>query len=283
MRANNGASFVDTLTEIKADFLLTCSNYSMKIVTENINLHFVTKEQSKRTFAAFAKIKSGLKDKTPPDVTRDDLIYFVHDFRKDMSGESVMNIDLKSAYAHCLFIDGFIPRKTYSYIKKLNKPERLAAVGMLASRKENFRFSKGKPDFEGETVSPYAPYFFHAVRRTFDIMSELKRIIGRDYLFTWVDGIYFRPNGRALADCDDFLRSLKFPYSTEYLNNFSVRIYERKVFVSFFKEQEYKTFNIPLTPSPITQAMHRAILASGNAVKPSTNFSNIKKNKNETD
>ena len=249
----------------------------MKVETENMNVSFVTNMQSKRTFAAFAKMKSNIKTKPAPSVTRDDLVYFVHDFRRELQGLDVMNIDLKSAYAHCLYIDGYITKETYAYIKRLNKPERLAAVGMLASRKEKYNFKKGLPDFEGEQISEFAPFFFHAVKRTYSIMTDLRRIIGKRYLFTWVDGIYFLPDAETLVECDEYLRALKFPYTTEYLNDFNVRINDRKIFVSFNKDRDVKTFNIPILPSTVLKSVHDAILRNGGKNGNSINSHKIKK------
>ena len=87
--------------------------------------------QSKRCFAAFAKIKSDVLKVMPPEISGDKLIYFQYDFTKSVSHDTVYNIDLKSAYAAVLFKEGFITKKTWEYLKSVDKEDRLATVGKI--------------------------------------------------------------------------------------------------------------------------------------------------------
>jgi len=50
----------------------------------------------------------------------------------------IFNIDIKSAYATILKNDGLITQKTFDFINRLPKQERLTAVGMLAGKKNIF-------------------------------------------------------------------------------------------------------------------------------------------------
>lgn len=254
MRRGNARAFMQFLTDAKVPFDMICSNYTITIEAgegeHEIARKFVAVMQSNRTFAAFAKIKSNVKNMQPPIINRDEIIYFVHDFRKSAFYPNVTNIDLKSCYATVLFNDGMITEDTFKYLSSCNKQERLASVGMLASKKKRFKFNSGEIyDFD-ETVSPTSPFFFYAVKRTYEIMSELKAIIGDSYLFTWVDGIYFS-NPEKAKECEDYLTSIGFKYTTEELQDFDLKVMEHKIMLVFQKFNEKKQafapkiFNLP--------------------------------------
>lgn len=243
----NARAYMDYLLACGIRFRLTTSNYNMKIEATDLDKKFIATEQSKRTFAIFAKLKHDLKDKPVPKINSHELIYFQHDFKESMYVEKVINIDLKSAYATFLYNDGIISEATFDYLCNASKKERLAGVGMLASRKRIFDFYKGEPIGNPIVeVSPFAGFFFHAVRRTYDVMSDLKMIVGQQYLFTWVDGIYFLPGqGSALSDCIEYLESIGIKYTVDNLSEFEVKIKQDKCVVTFKKDGKNKIFQLP--------------------------------------
>lgn len=250
MRKGNARAFMQYLIDSKVPFDMTCSNYTITVEAGEIARKFVAVMQTNRTFAAFSKIKSNVKNIEPPLINRDEIIYFVHDFKKDAFYSSVCNIDLKSCYATVLFNDGMITEDTFKYLARCNKQERLASVGMLASKKKKFKFNSGEIyDFD-ETVSPTSPFFFYAVKRTYEIMSELRAIIGNSYLFTWVDGIYFSDPSKC-KECEDYLTSIGFKFTTEQLRDFDLKVLEHKIVLVFDKFDEKKgefkpkVFNLP--------------------------------------
>lgn len=229
-----------------------------------MHFKFVNTIQSKRVFAAFSKLRSNLKGKVPPDIDKESIRYFVHDFRESAYIGDVMNIDLKSAYATVLFRDGYINQDCYDYLCKSKKQERLASVGMLASRKQIFMFEDGRIIDSDEYVSETSNFFFHAVKRTGEIMDELKLICGNRYLFTWVDGIYFLPDQETATRCEEYVKSVGFNSTTEPLRDFNVRVSRKKVDVGFLKftkgKWKPKPFNLPIHNTEFKQLMCAAIL-----------------------
>lgn len=220
--------------------------------------------QSNQTFAAYAKVKKDVKDKEPPKINKDELVYFDHDFKESCSIDRVYNIDLKSAYATILFKDSIITEDTFSYLSRLPKHDRLAAVGMLASRKKSFSFDKlGTIRTYEETISKLENFFYYAVQRTFEIMCELRSILGNSYLFTWVDGIYFRPDMDGLLKCEDYLRRISFRYSEEVLTDWQVRVVKGAVKLFFVKEGKIKSFSLPARESEFTCIMAEAMRDMG--------------------
>lgn len=261
---NNARIHINYMTEAKEDFTLTSSNYTTQIETLENKWKYVANIQSNRTFAAFAKIKSDLKGKIIPNIDRNDLIYFQHDFKESMYIESVINVDIKSAYATVLRNDGFISEKTFKYLQKATKPERLASVGMLASKKEIFEFKSGIPISAEEKISENSGLFFHAVQRTYEVMSELKKICERNYLYTWVDGIYFLPNDNSRFRCINYLSDLNFKYSVDVLEEFEVKVKPESILVTFKKDGKRKVFNLPSPTSEFKRIIIDTIIQMNN-------------------
>ena len=236
--------------------MLTCSNYTTKIESDAVTRKYVYTMQSNQTFAAYAKLKKDCKDKARPSITKDELIYFEHDFKESCQIDRVFNIDLKSAYATVLFNEGIITQDTFNYLARLPKHDRLASVGMLASRKRTFGFSKdGEIKILEHSISPLENFFYFAVKLTYEIMSVLKMILSEKYLFTWVDGIYFLPDMDKLIACEDYLRSIRFKYSEEILSDWHIRVVKGAVKLWFIKEGKVKQFCLPARESEFSRLM----------------------------
>lgn len=273
LRGNNARAYLKYLKAIGIPFEMVASNYTIQYKADGLDRKFVHSMQTNRAFACFAKLKKDLKDKPTPYIDMDRLSYFVHDFKHDTYVGDVINIDLKSAYATILYMDGYITRDTFKYLCNGNKQERLVSIGMLASKKQHFSFRMGEIVSHDEVVSPFSNFFFYAVRRTSEIMGELSSICGNNYLFTWVDGLYCRPDKYMVMECDAYLRSLGFKSSIDSLRNFNVRVTKKKVTVDFEKydkarkEWERKPFNLPLVNSEFKRLVIDAILSNKSKIK----------------
>lgn len=291
MRMNNAKAHIDFLTETRQTFELSSSNYTTGIKSDAWPGKYVQNLQSNRAFACFAKLKKAVKDRPVPDVKSEDVRYFQHNFKKDLYVERVTNIDIKSAYATILFNDGYIDEATYKYVCGATKQERLASVGMLASRKEVFQFVKGEPVDEEEVVSGKAGFFFYSAKRTFEIMDDLKRICGNSYLYTWVDGIYFLPNSGAERECRQYLEGIRFGHTVDYLSGFDVSIKQDLIVVRFRNGKgKSKLFNLPNAMSEFKRIMMDSILSinskkgeKSDAIKSASkrNISSINKNRHK--
>lgn len=291
LRKGDARALVRFMQQTNISFELIRSNYAMEVKSETINHKFVAQMQSKQVFAAYAKIKSNVKDKEIPNVTRDELVYYQHDFRRSSFTKKVTNIDLSCAYATVLLNHNVITSETFNYLLRLPKQSRLVSVGMLASRKKSFFYKQGGIVDYSEKVSELSPFFYFAVKRTFEVMTNLRRICGKNYLFTWVDGIYFLPDADIQKECERYLASVNFGYKSESLENFLVDLLPRKIMVTFKKwsdkkqEWEHKVFNLPHKET-VTQKVALSIikkqksavhtLGSKNAT---TAFNNINKSK----
>ena len=252
---------------------MTCSNYTTKIESDAVRRKYVYTMQSNQTFAAFAKIKRDCKTQTPPNIIKEELVYFEHDFKNSCQIDRVFNIDLKSAYAAILFNKGIIKEDSFSYLSRLPKHDRLAAVGMLAAKKRTFGFSKyGEIKVLEHTISPLENFFYYAVKETYAIMSVLKMILEDKYLFTWVDGIYFLPDMRKLIKCEDYLRSINMKYSEEILTDWHIRVVKGAVKLWFIKEGKVKQFCLPARETEFSRLMSQILHDSSPEVKSLENI-----------
>lgn len=259
-RMNNARKHIQFMIDSKQNFLLTSSNYTTSIETELEKIKYVANMQSMRAFACFSKIKKDVSDKKIPDTKKDDLIYFHHDFKSNLYIEKVCNIDLKAAYATILHNDGYITKDTYKYLLSSTKNDRLSSVGMLASRKEHFDFVEGSPTTHNEEIAETAPFFYYAVERTYDVMSNLKAIVGKSYLYQWVDGIYFLPDKNLKKKCINYLKTQNYKYSIDMLDSFEVSIKRDHVLVTFKKEGKRKLFNLPTPQTEFKRIIIDSIL-----------------------
>lgn len=188
-------------------FILEISNYTQTL-KYNTNgqdkiFTYMLGMRSTKTFAAYNKIKKDLK--ALKGEKRDLLNKIMSE--NNMQGnkyysvkyalipqhiKSAVCIDINSAYATILFNTGLITRQTYDFICKIDKPSRLASVGMLASRKSIFYYEGGEIDEVEEVESEYRNLFGFLVNETFRIMEAAKSFNRSNWIFTWVDGIYFK-------------------------------------------------------------------------------------------
>lgn len=246
LNKENSRAYIDFLKHSGFPFTLKVSNYTTEIISDLYNMQFLQSMRSKQCFAAYSKIKSDIKGVAAPDVNKSGLVYFDHNFKQDFFAPSVVNIDLKSAYANALYRMKIIKEPTYKYLQRLNKLDRLASVGMLAGKKYVFGYDgNGKIVSFEKQISATENFFYYAVKVVQDIMFELRAIAGHDYLFTWVDGIYIRGDPEALKAMGEYLDYIEFPYSVDVLENFEVKVVAQKVKLSFMKNGKKKYFNVP--------------------------------------
>lgn len=246
MNRESAKETINFLKEIAMPFKLTISNYTTKIECEIFSKQYLTSMRSNECFAAFQKIKSDVKNKPIPHIDKKKIQYYDHDIRDNYFSSEVYNIDLKSAYANVLLNEKYISDDTGKYLARLSKMDRLAAVGMLAGKKYVIEYNAdGQIINTDRLMSETENFFLFAVDQTSKIMTELKKHIGSAYFYTWVDGIYFERDERALKKVTEYLQDCKYPFSFDVIQNFSCIIKKKFIQIAFEKEGLKKAFNIP--------------------------------------
>ena len=240
------------------------SNYTTTIETKSKIIKFNDNLMSQKAFIAYQMIKRDLKNYTAnemPVIDKNELQYFETFLDKPLTANKAYLVDIKSAYATILFNDGFISKETFAYINILPKKARLAAVGMLASRKDYFYFHGAELTGHEKQINELENYFWYCVKRTAEIMQEIRQ--KTNPLFFWVDGIYFTEKKDA-ETAKKILKENKYFYSEKNIYYFlcAQKETERGDIInqiSFYqtsenipiasvskKNTEYKVFSIPV-------------------------------------
>jgi hypothetical protein len=241
------------LKDFEQDFIFENSTYTAKIITANTEINFITNEMDLSAFIANSKIKKdiancGIKK---PIISPLELDYFEQSLRGEHL-KYVLNFDLTKAYPTILLNSGFITNETFEYLCSIGKKERLAAIGMLARKKNIVEYKNGKPVVGSLKIDrkDTSEYFYHCIKTTNEIIVEIKNAVKNRFLFTWVDGIYFEMDTNENLNiaintvqkiCDKHKMKFTFEVLTDYVCDFQNGLYT----MYFNKGESVKRFCIP--------------------------------------
>lgn len=155
-------------------------------------------------------------------------------------GKKVFNIDIKSAYLNVLRNSGYISEQLFSKINFLPKKDRLKILGMLAYQPFSFYYERGKLETTSQEKNPYRPVFFYCVKETFRIMKIIQKKLKNDFLFSWVDGVYFTGEEN-INLVSDILKSHKLKFTTERLLYFNAKKSDELAFFTYNKFNHKKS------------------------------------------
>jgi len=114
---------------------------------------------------------------------------------KIINSKNYFEIDLNAAYWYFAHKNGFISEEIFKdglNLKKFTKKARLMALGSLATVHNTLEFN-GKNYGELTTeINPTSPLFFKCAYDTSLLIQKIQKLIGEDFLFFWVDAIFFK-------------------------------------------------------------------------------------------
>ena len=228
------------------------SNYTAKFSAPGLRINLSTNHFSNRTFAAYSKLKSDIKNHTAPAINEANVNYYeIKAFPDNFYCQSAENTDITAAYLTVMLRAGYISQETYDYIIKLPKMERLVCFGMLASRREIYTIDRaGRVLKCADKISEHSPFFFWAADNVYRIMHEIKtHIVPDTFLFSWVDGIYYieqRENGKTPAVIHSYLKDVYgLDSKHKKLSDFTVQARPEIYKLQFNENGEKKTFAVP--------------------------------------
>jgi len=250
-KGNNLQNYIDFLKNTNSNFTLENSTYTAKIITEKTIINFTTKNLTMKCFIAAQMIKGDItKSKIEkPKISVHDLEYFEQNLKSELI-QKVVNFDITKAYPTILFADGFITKKTFDYLCSVNKSERLAAIGMLARKKNITTFENGKPINTTIDRKETSEYFFYLVDKTNKIIKEIRQNVNLRFLFSWVDGIYFEYSNEndlfaATKIVNEICKKYNLEFTTEILTEYVSHFHNQFFQVYFNKGEKIKRFSIP--------------------------------------
>jgi hypothetical protein len=243
-------SIIRQYKEAGLDFTVKHSNYNTQIIGQESVLKFVQTEHSIRVFIAYNKIVKDLKasDRTV-EILQGDWSTENFDSKNGLKPcklNSVLNLDITSAYPYCLFINKLITLDTFNYLMQLPKNERLPAIGMIAKKSVWIEYKKGDASSWELKEGDYANIFFFVINQITDLMAWAAEIAGSDFLFYWVDGIFLRP-GIKKAKLNEITRIFAeqgYYYKYENVKDFSIVRDGDKLFINMIKNGEEKPYTM---------------------------------------
>ncbi len=169
------------------------------------NIKFLAKERGRSFFKGYSMIKAELKE-LPCEVDKAFIKFYDTGFKDDyIFHDKIYQLDIKSCYPNILLNDDLITYETFQYLSSLKKEDRLAAIGMLASRRNVYEIDENGVYIHYRKESEYSDYFFYCIQATYKIMNDCKEELGENFLFSWVDAIYFKGGKRQALKIQNFL------------------------------------------------------------------------------
>jgi len=253
--------YKDLIRIAKVPYKMILSNYTTELICPylNLDLMFCNSFQSQKMFMGFNMIKRDLlkwSANEQPLTTYEDVIFFENNIKESLQYKDIINLDLNSAYATVLLNDYFIEKKTYSFLQTIPKIDRLACVGMFASKKTLYEFGEDGNVANWEVKEANTSgYFIHCIKKVGDLMTEIKNAIGDDFLMFWVDGIYIKNNGSpSVKIARKIIEDHRYNYKEKILPTFKTFKSEKNKIKVILGEEysdhcKIKEFNYPAPPT----------------------------------
>lgn len=236
-------------------YTIVRTNYTLDIQSAILNIYFMTNMLSRHPFILYPMIKrdiinSGIEK---PEISKSELKYFSFnelEILRKTNGKDVYNIDIKSAYANALNNYGLLTEKTFNYLSNVDKTDRLAAMGMLASSYDTFKFDGiNREPYEDSTFTKDTEiWFLLAVYEIQKIMIHIMQMIGGDFLFFWVDGVFFTGEHNR-AKIEEFLKEKNYKNSFEQCYGYRYWQQGNVKYISYWKAKgeifELKQLTLP--------------------------------------
>lgn len=254
------------------EYSIQHGTYTTKIIHPRGTIKFQTCSFSQKTFMAYNMIRKDIKDNPKAQEIMSNrhikVNYSQSDELTSFQHERCLNIDIKSAYATTMLIHGLITQKTYDFICSLPKQERLVCVGMLARSYSKYTY-KGKECIKVEFHrEPTAQIFFFLIQEVEYVMRDCKWYLGKDYIFHWVDGVFFKPETslKKIEEIENVFTDLGYQYKFEDVRNFAYTKKDTKIVVTMTKNGEHKRYEFSTDDShkEIAKQLYRSIKATTN-------------------
>lgn len=208
----------ENLVFLEKDFIVKKSSSTNQIRYNNNTEIFSDSRFNFNVMHRYNELKKELEDNINFFQNDKETGYF--NFGKIVNNEKVFNIDLTSAYLTILYNTKKISKELFDKINGLKKSDRLKVLGMLAYQPFVFYYEKGKLIYNEQIKNKFRHIFFYCVKETFELIYKIKNKIGFDFVFSWVDGIYFTGEYN-INIISDILKSKKLNFTVERLFNFT--------------------------------------------------------------
>lgn len=238
----SASEFLKQQLEHYNEVVFEFTNYTSAVITPKGKYVFHSSHKIKKPFAVFNQLKKQIKDSGMPlpVVDRSRINWYRFSHRKNFP-ESFKIVDLTSAYARVLYKSKVITLALYEKLtSKIDKEDRLAAVGFLGTKKSRVYYKEGEYIDTEVVKGELSDWFFYCCWVTGEVMEIARNMAGEDFMFYWVDGIAVKNDDKAI-EILEYIRSLGYPAKIEEVTGCKVK----KNTVIYHKDGKRKSLCIP--------------------------------------
>jgi hypothetical protein len=162
--------------------------------------------------------------------------------------KNVCEVDIDQAYWETAYQLGVIPEKLYVKGCKgnISKKCRLTALGSLARKKYKFIYEGDKLVDKLVDREPLLEnLWFTICKRVSDVMNDVIKELGKEFIFYWVDGIYFKNTPKNVSRTMNVF--LNWGYNTKFKKINQIQFHEKGFTVNDYgtikREFTYPSYN----------------------------------------
>jgi hypothetical protein len=242
-------NYVKFLRDNKKTFVVRHGTYTTTVETQHGKNKYETHQFSDRVFIAAAMIRKDVVNSEMGqrimELPHEKINFGHHQKLEPFKADEVLNIDISGAYATCLYVNGLITNKTFKYLKKLRKEERLPSVGMLARSACLWKYDAGECVDIVVERSKTAQVFYYLIEEINYVMRSIQWELGKHFYFYWVDGVFFAKDTpkRLITNVENLLISKNYLYKYEEVKNFKLSKNKQGVYtIDMVKNGEVKKY-----------------------------------------
>lgn len=242
-------NYVKFLRDNKKTFVVRHGTYTTTVETQHGKNKYETHQFSDRVFIAAAMIRKDVVNSEMGqrimELPHEKINFGHHQKLEPFKADEVLNIDISGAYATCLYVNGLITNKTFKYLKKLRKEERLPSVGMLARSACLWKYDAGECVDIVVERSKTAQVFYYLIEEINYVMRSIQWELGKHFYFYWVDGVFFAKDTpkRLITNVENLLVSKNYLYKYEEVKNFKLSKNKQGVYtIDMIKNGEVKKY-----------------------------------------
>ena len=162
--------------------------------------------------------------------------------------DNICEVDNDQAYWETAYQLGIVPEKLYVKGCKgnISKKCRLTALGSLARKKYKYTYKGDKlVDKIIDSEPLLENLWFTICKRVSDVMHEVINSLGKDFIFYWVDGIYFNNTPKNVTKVMGIF--LDWGYNTKFKKINNIQFHEKGFTVNDYgtikREFTYPNYN----------------------------------------
>lgn len=246
---------IEFLKRHKVPYILSYTTSSAILKTEHEKLVFSEDRIGKLEHRLRNQIKKEIKDRVKNLVRQDHETKYYKwskhfaEFKirpnETVEAKNVWEVDLTKAYYYSAFQLGYISEEFFKRTLKIPKPIRLRLLGSIASIK-NIETFDGDEIIYDRISDPFFRAIWHNITCRVDmVMSDIADALGDNFLFYWVDGIYFTTFGE-LDTCSHIAEGIAFHHNFEIhktkLDVIKVKNMDGYLHAEIWKDGECKIF-----------------------------------------